>query len=99
MVTVSGFLLRLSHAQYQHRETEQIKMGPLDDYGVSDKVTVEHLLVISLAEPLRQAIGVWSKSSKGTAKSLEILAYAAATFLVLTGVSRIIDSIRSKPKK
>jgi hypothetical protein len=73
-------------------------MGPLDDYGVSDKVTVEHLLVISLSEPLRQAIGAWGKSSKGTAKSLEILGYAAAAYLVLTGVSRVIDSMRSKPK-
>lgn len=73
-------------------------MGPLDDYGVSDKITVEHLLILSVSDPLRQALVAWGNSSKGTMKSFQILGYAAAAYLVMAGVSCVIDSIRSKRK-
>jgi len=77
--------------------------NPLADYGGSDKVTVEHVLVLSVAsvweEPLLRAFKAWGESSKGTMKSLQILGYAASAYLVMLGASHLIDSIRSKRKK
>lgn len=75
-------------------------MGPLSDLGMSsgdDKVTVEHLLVLgvskTLEEPLRKALVMWGESSTSLVRSMKVLGYAAATYLVLTGFSRFIDSL------
>jgi hypothetical protein len=74
--------------------------NPLADYGGSDKVTVEHILVLgvssTLEEPIRRALVSWGQSSKGTMKSLQILGYAASAYLVMLGASRLIDSIRKR---
>lgn len=79
--------------------------NPLAEYGYGngEKVTVEHVLVLSVAsaweEPLRRAFRAWGESSKGTMKSLEILGYAASAYLVMLGASHIIDSLRSNKRK
>ena len=76
--------------------------NPLADYGGSEKVTVEHIFVLSVAsvweEPLRRVFRAWGESGKGVMKSLEILGYAASAYLVMLGASHLIDSIRSKRK-
>lgn len=77
--------------------------NPLSEYGVAgDKVTVEHVLILSLSksieEPLRRAFLAWGESSKGTLKSLQILGYAASAYLVMLGASHLIDSVR-RPKR
>lgn len=79
--------------------------NPLAEYGYGngEKVTVEHVLVLSVAsaweEPLRRAIRAWSDSAKGTMKSLQILGYAASAYLVMLGASHIIYSLRSSKRK
>ena len=74
--------------------------NPLADYGGSDKVTIEHVLVLglssSLEEPLRRALVSWGQSSRGTMKSLQILGYAASAYLVMMGASRLIYSMRKR---
>lgn len=88
-----------------HRKSrEQVYHYHTMDYGGGDvhKVTVEHVLILSVAksieEPLRRALKAWGESSKGTLKSLQIFGYAASAYLVMLGASRLIDSMRSKRK-
>ena len=72
---------------------------PLSELGLStsDTVQVEHTLVLSLApswrEPVQQAIRIWGNTSRSILGTLRIVGYGVATFLVLYGVSKVIDSI------
>jgi hypothetical protein len=63
----------------------------------SDKVVVEHLFVLSVSaaweEPLRKLVVAWGEGSQSTMKAAKVFGYAAAAYLVLSGVSKVIDSL------
>lgn len=82
-------------------------MASLRDYGLAssgEKIRVEHILVLSLSsaweEPVRRWLQVWGESSRSMLKTFQVMGCGLAAYLVLSGVSRVIDSLRqdSRPK-
>jgi len=73
----------------------------LRDYGLSstgEKIQVEHILVLSLSssweEPVRRFLKAWGESGKSVVNTFQAIGYGVATYLVLAGISRVIDSTR-----
>jgi hypothetical protein len=76
-------------------------MSSLRDFGLtsgSEKIQVEHILVLTLSpawdETMRKCLKVWSESSRSTLKTFHVIGYGLAAYLVLAGVSKVIDSLR-----
>lgn len=75
----------------------------LSDLGLTsddEKISVEHVLVLSLApnwrEPLLRALQTWSDTSKATIGVFKVIGYGVASYLVLAGVSKVISAIRRR---
>jgi len=72
----------------------------LRDYGLSDngEMKVQHALTISLSaaleKPFLKAIGSLSEAGKDAAKALKIVGYGVASYLLLLGFSKVIESSR-----
>jgi hypothetical protein len=76
-------------------------MGAFDKLAeASDKIAVEHVLILSTTtaweETIRRAIKTWGDSSRETVGVFKIIGYGLATYLVLCGVSRVIESLQGK---
>ena len=77
-------------------------MGPLSDLGMTsgEKITVEHILILSTSaaweETIRRAITAWGNSSRDTLGIFKVVGYGVAAYLVLCGVSKVIDSTKKK---
>ena len=79
--------------------------NPLSELGLStdEKLSVEHAIVISMTtsmeEALRQTLVTVTKSSKDANRVMKVIGYAAATYLILAGVSRVIEASSSSRRK
>jgi hypothetical protein len=82
-------------------------MSSLRDFGLtsgSEKIQVEHILVLTLSPALDETMRKWvklcSESSRSTLKAIHVIGCGLAAYLVLAGVSKIIDSLRknNRPK-
>ncbi len=66
--------------------------------GDDGKLTVEHALLLSgsaaMESTFRETLAVIAKSSRETSKSIKIVGYAAAIYLVMSGVAKIIESYK-----
>ena len=80
--------------------------NPLSEIGLSagsgDEISarVEHLLTLGagagLEEPARRMLLSLSDSSRDATRTVRIVGYAAATYLILCGVARIIEASRGE---
>jgi len=79
--------------------------NPLRELGLStdEKLTVEHAIVLSmtksLEESVKNALVALTKSSKDANWVMKIVGCAAATYLVLAGVARVIEASSSSGSK
>mmetsp|Transcript_10430 Transcript_10430/g.13195 ORF Transcript_10430/g.13195 Transcript_10430/m.13195 type:complete len:93 (+) Transcript_10430:82-360(+) len=83
--------------------------NPLAELGlaVDEKLSVEHALtqpiVLSMTKSMEEAVKhtlvTITKSSKEINRVIKIVGYAAATYLVLAGVARVIEASTSRPKE
>jgi hypothetical protein len=79
-------------------------MGILSDSGMStsDKITLEHVLILSTSaaweEVIRRAITLWGKSTRDTLGIFRVVGYGLAAYLVLSGASKVIDSLKKDKK-
>ena len=75
--------------------------NPLSELGLAtdEKLSVEHAIVLSMTkgmeEAVRQTLVTVTKSSKEANRVMKIVGYAAATYLVLAGVARVIEASSS----
>ena len=78
--------------------------NPLSELGLAtdEKLSVEHAIVLSMTksmeEAVRQTLVTVTKSSKEVNRMMKIVGYAAATYLVLAGVARVIEASSSAKK-
>ncbi len=76
--------------------------NPLTELGLAtdDKLSVEHAIVLSMTKGMEEAVKhtlvTITKSSKEANKVMKIVGYAAATYLVLAGVARVIEASTSR---
>lgn len=79
--------------------------NPLSELGIStdEKLTVEHAIVLqmskSMEEALRYTLLAVTKSSKEANRTMKIIGYAVASYLVLAGVARVIEASSSSGRK
>lgn len=80
--------------------------NPLRDLGLSDiagsadhgdRMQLEHNLLISFSSPLVEkhvlkALNSFSEMSRATSKAIRVIGYGIAVYLVLFGVSKVIQS-------
>lgn len=72
--------------------------NPLSELGlvVDDKLSIDHAIVLSVTksveEALRQTLVAVTKSSREISRLTKVVGYAAATYLVLAGVARVIEA-------
>ena len=79
--------------------------NPLSDLGLLDSgnVQVDHTILVSTAldMALCRALNALSDATKETSKAVNIVGCAAACYLVLLGISRVVEaskSIKGSPK-
>jgi hypothetical protein len=78
--------------------------NPLSELGLAmdDKLSVEHAIILSMTksmeETVRHTLVAVTKSSKEANKIMKIVGYAAATYLVLSGVAKVIEATSKKRK-
>jgi hypothetical protein len=79
--------------------------NPLSELGFTsdEKISVDHAIVLSMTKSLEEAVRVAlvtiTKSSKEVNKMMKVVGYAAATYLVLSGVARVIEASSSGSKE
>ncbi len=80
--------------------------NPLAELGLStdEKFSVEHAIVLSMTKSMEEAVKhvlvTITKSSKEANRTMKIVGYAVATYLVLSGVAKVIEaSNKSKDDK
>mmetsp|Transcript_15846 Transcript_15846/g.22566 ORF Transcript_15846/g.22566 Transcript_15846/m.22566 type:complete len:101 (-) Transcript_15846:316-618(-) len=78
-------------------------VNPLAELGLSEengKIEIEHAILISatsaVEQAFRQALVSLTNSSRETSRVMKLVGYAAATYLVLSGVARVIEASSSK---
>ena len=77
-------------------------MGALSDLGVTsgEKITIEHVLILSTSAAwdaaIRQMVSVWGSYSRGAMGSMNVVGYGFAAYLVLSGISKVIDSTKKR---
>jgi hypothetical protein len=77
-------------------------MGTLSDLGMTsgEKITIEHVLILSTSaawdEAICRIVSVWGSYSRGALGSLNAVGYGFAAYLVLSGISKVIDSTKKK---
>jgi len=75
--------------------------NPLKDLGLSEgeHMSVEHALAISLSTSLEtqllRTLNSFTETSRETSKAIKIIGYALATYLVLLGVSKVIEAAKN----
>lgn len=75
--------------------------NPLSELGLSsdEKLSVEHAIVLSMTKSMEEAVKhvlvSVTKSSKEANRVIKIVGYAAATYLVLSGVAKVIEASKS----
>ena len=75
--------------------------NPLSELGLSsdEKLSVEHAIVLSMTKSMEEAVKhvlvTVTKSSKEANRVMKIVGYAAATYLVLSGVAKVIEASKS----
>mmetsp|Transcript_15845 Transcript_15845/g.22565 ORF Transcript_15845/g.22565 Transcript_15845/m.22565 type:complete len:100 (-) Transcript_15845:316-615(-) len=74
-------------------------VNPLAELGLSEengKIEIEHAILISatsaVEQAFRQALVSLTNSSRETSRVMKLVGYAAATYLVLSGVARVIEA-------
>jgi len=72
--------------------------NPLKEMGIQEeKITVEHELKLSLGEgcrePVMSAISIWGETSRLTLETLQIVGCGVASYLLLSGISKLVDTI------
>lgn len=78
--------------------------NPLTDYGLSsgsENISVQHELLLSIPSieaPLINLLASLSKSTKDTNKTIKIVGYSIAFYLVLSGIARIIEAKAKESK-
>jgi hypothetical protein len=79
--------------------------NPLSDLGLSgtdEILNLDHKLVFSVSssmeEAMRRTLLALEHTSRDTARTLRLVGYAAATYLVLTGLSNLVASLSSRRK-
>ena len=80
-------------------------MGLAGELGLSDesKINLEHKILLtaasSLATPLADTLRVISQTSRDASKTFKIVGYAAASYLIMAGIARIIESLSISSSK
>jgi len=74
--------------------------NPLSDLGLVDsgKVQVDHTILISTAldMALCRTLNALSDATREASKAFNMLGCAAACYLVLVGISRVVEAAKSK---
>jgi|Transcript_5268 hypothetical protein len=81
--------------------------NPLSDLGLisgTDEIlNLDHRLVFSVSssmeEAMRRTLLALEHTSRDTARTLRLVGYAAATYLVLTGLSNLVASLSSSSSR
>ena len=77
-------------------------MGAFSDLGMTsgEKITIEHVLILSTSaawdETIRRVVSVWGRHSRETLGTINVVGYGFAAYLVLCGISKVIDSTKTK---
>ena len=78
--------------------------NPLAELGLSTEegsLAIDHAIVLTvnagktLEDTLLHTLAALTKSSKDANRVMKVVGYAAATYLVLAGVARVIEASRS----
>jgi hypothetical protein len=82
-------------------------LGTLSDVGLTssngDKIIVEHVIVLSTSKPwediLRQGFGLLLESAREVISIGKVMAYGITGYLILSGISKLMDSRNRKQDK
>lgn len=73
--------------------------NPLSELGLSvddGVISVDQKLVLSMTKPMEEAIRKFictlSQNSKDATRIMRVISYAAASYLVLAGVAKVIEA-------
>lgn len=80
--------------------------NPLAELGLSSDdgtISIDHAIVFSVAKSLEEAICktlvALTKSSKDVNRVMKIVGYAAASYLLMSGVAKIIEASKKDSSK
>lgn len=70
---------------------------------IDEKLSVEHAIVLSMTKGMEEAVKhvlvTVTKSSKEANRMMNIVGYAAATYLVLSGIAKVIEATKKDDKQ
>lgn len=71
---------------------------PLSELGLGDqKIQVEHTIILAttaaLEKPIKKILAACGSSSERTMKTVEVIGFGIAAYLVLAGVAKVIEAV------